>query len=76
MQKELKFVSYYAGKSEAGRPFYTITLSDGTRSASVFLQEPIQADDLKEGDAVICHFSVSINRKNQFEVEFKGLEKA
>jgi len=71
-----KFVDYKSGKSKKGTDYHILTLSDGLRSASSFLKEPIDTHGCVEGDDVTVEFTVGIDYNNRWDVQVVSLERA
>jgi len=63
------FVQAHSGTSKAGKPFHMLTLSNGIRSATSFLDAPINVEGLKEGDEVDVTITADINSRNEWDVK-------
>jgi len=68
------FVSYNQGEKN-GKPYFILTLSNGLRAASAFLDESLDVRDLREGDEVEVEMSATINYKNAWDIKPISIEK-
>jgi len=66
---ELVFVSYREGTKKDGTKYYMLSLSDGMRTATSFLNGPLEnTENLKEGDQVEVTFTVAVSYVNKWDI--------
>ena len=72
--KKMLFVSYFAGTSKKGNEIKILTLSDGLRSATVFVDKNFVIDsEIEEGDEVNVEMEVGISNRNELDVQIKSI---
>jgi len=68
------FVSSFSGEKN-GKKYNVLSLSNGLRTATAFLDEPIETEGLKEGDEVEVEMTATINFKNSWDIKPIRIEK-
>jgi len=69
-----RFVDYYAGTSKADKPFYVVTISDGLRSASCFMDAPLSIKSIEEGDEVEVTAELQFTKQNSISVRVTSVD--